>query len=241
MKFEFFQRREIGFFRKIRFLMNGFSRNEIQDFSKERNRICLKNPISDEMKGIMRKFKAGHYYHLYNRGVNRQPIFLCNENRGYFLKRLREYCLVELIDIIAYCFMPNHYHLMVYLKTDELSSKIMQPFTISYTKAVNRQQNRTGPLFQGRFKALLIDKDEYLLHLSRYIHLNPVMSGLAGHPAEWVFSSYRDYVGLRHGTFPKPDIVLSRFPSRQMYAKFVESYVKDDKDDKKQIEHLMLD
>jgi len=186
----------------------------------------------------MRKFKAGQYYHLYNRGVNRQPIFFCEENRVYFLKQLRKYCHIELIDIISYCFMPNHYHLMIYLKTDELSSKIMHPFTISYTKAVNRQQKRTGPLFEGKFKALLIDKDEYLLHLSRYIHINPVVAGLTDHPAEWAFSSYRDYVGLRQGTFPKPDIILSRYPSRRKYAEFVESYVNDDI---KQIEHLRMD
>ena len=186
----------------------------------------------------MRNFKAGQYYHLYNRGVNRQPIFLCQENWGYFIKQLRKYFLIELTDVIACCLIPNHYHLMIYLKTDDLGSKIMHPFTISYTKAVNRQQNRTGPLFQGGFKASLIDKDEYLLHLSRYIHLNPVMAGLAKHPAEWVFSSYRDYVGLRQGTFPKPDIVLSRFPSRRMYAEFVESYVKNEV---KSIGHLMLD
>jgi len=63
----------------------------------------------------MRKvsFRAGSYYHLYNRGVNRQPIFLCQANWGFFLKRLREYCQPELIDVIAYCLMPNHYHLLV--------------------------------------------------------------------------------------------------------------------------------
>ncbi len=186
----------------------------------------------------MRKFKAGQYYHIYNRGINRQPIFFCDENWGFFIKRLREYCSPEFIDMVAYCLMPTHYHLMVYLKTDELSSKIMQPFTISYTKAVNRQQERTGPVFEGRFKALLIDKDEYLLHLSRYIHLNPVIAGRVEYPAEWMFSSYRDYIGLRQGTFPKTDFILSQFSSRQMYAKFVESYVKDDR---KRIEHLMMD
>ncbi|MEZ4526427.1 MAG: transposase, partial [Desulfobacterales bacterium] len=128
----------------------------------------------------MRKsiFKTGQYYHLYNRGVNHQPIFFCNENWGFFLKKLRWYCKSEYTDIVSYCLMPNHYHLIVHLKTDNLSSAIMQPFTISYTKAVNRQQKRTGPVFGGPFKAILIDKNEYLVHLSRYIHLNPVFAGL---------------------------------------------------------------
>ena len=184
------------------------------------------------------QFRAGHYYHLYNRGVDRQPIFFDEENWGYFIKRLRHYCIPDLIEIIAYCLMPNHYHILANLKDDNLSTKIMQPFTVSYTKAVNRQQDRVGPVFQGAFKAKLVDKNEYLLHLSRYIHLNPVLAGIADNPATWTLSSYQDYVGLRNGTLSKPDIVLSQFPSRQAYAKFVRAYSETDRE---LIEHLMLD
>ncbi len=184
------------------------------------------------------QFRAGHYYHLYNRGVNRQPIFFEQENWGYFIKRLRHYCLPDLIEIVAYCLMPNHYHILAYLKDDNLSKKIIQPFTVSYTKAVNRQQDRVGPVFQGVFKAKLVDKNEYLLHLSRYIHLNPVLVGIASNPESWTFSSYQDYIGLRNGTLSKPHIVLSQFSSRPAYAKFVRSYTETDREF---IEHLMLD
>ena len=134
--------------------------------------------------------------------------------------------------------MPNHYHILAYLKDDNLSQKIMQPFTVSYTKAVNRQQDRVGPVFQGVFKAKLVNKNEYLLHLSRYIHLNPVLAGIADNPASWTFSSYQDYAGLRHGTLSKPDIVLSQLPSHQTYAKFVHAYSEINREF---IEHLMLD
>lgn len=184
------------------------------------------------------EFRTGHYYHLYNRGVNRQPIFFCDENWAYFLKRLRHYFLPELVDILAYCLMPTHYHLLVYLRIDDLSKCIMQPFSLSYTKAVNKQQGRVGPLFQGRFQVAWVDKDEYLLHLSRYIHLNPVAAGLVVRPEEWVFSSYRDYVGLREGTLPVPDAILSQFPSRQAYREFVESYRDQDT---RNIEHLLFE
>jgi putative transposase len=196
------------------------------------------NSVSERIPMRKVNFRAGYYYHLYNRGVNRQPIFFNDENWAYFIKRLRHYCKSDLIDIVAYCLMPNHYHLLVHLKIDDLSRKIMQPFTVSYTKAVNKQQSRVGPIFQGPFKAKLIDKDEYLLHLSRYIHLNPVQLGLVDHPAAWKFSSYQDYVVLRKGTLPRPDIVLSQFPSCQAYAEFVNSYSKADQ---QLIEHLMLD
>jgi len=183
------------------------------------------------------EFRADHYYHLYNRGVNRQPIFFRDENWGYFLKRLRHYFLPQLIDILAYCLMPTHYHLLIYLKTDGLSKRIMQPFSLSYTKAINKQQDRVGPLFQGRFQAVWVDRDEYLLHLSRYIHMNPVTAGLVARPEEWVFSSYRDYLDLREGTLPVPNVILSQFPSRQAYREFVESYREQDTG---VIEHLLF-
>jgi putative transposase len=184
------------------------------------------------------EFRAGQTYHLYNRGVNRQPIFFRPENWGYFIKQLRRYFKPERIDILAYCLMPTHYHLMVTLKTDDLGARVMQPFSVSYTKAVNRQQERVGPLFQGPFQAAWVDRDSYLLHLSRYIHMNPVVAGLVARPEDWTFSSYRDYIGLRNGTLPVPDVVLSQFPSRQAYRAFVESY-RDQENES--IAHLLFD
>jgi putative transposase len=127
---------------------------------------------------------------------------------------------------------------LVYLKIDDLSKQIMQPFGLSYTKAINKQQGRVGPLFQGPFQATWVDKDEYLLHLSRYIHMNPVTAGLVARPEEWIFSSYRDYIGLREGTLPVLDVVLSQFPSHRAYQAFVES-CRDQ--DAKIIEHLLFD
>ena len=134
--------------------------------------------------------------------------------------------------------MPTHYHLLVYLKIDNPSKQIMQPFSLSYTKAINKQQGRVGPLFQGPFQATWVDRDEYLLHLSRYIHVNPVTAGLVERPEEWIFSSYRDTIGLREGTLPVPDMILSQFPSRQAYRAFVESYRDQDA---LVIEHLLFD
>ena len=170
------------------------------------------------------EFRAGYTYHLYNRGVNRQAIFFCDQNWGYLVERIRHYFRPELVDVVAYCLMPTHYHLLVYLKTDALSKQIMQPFGLSYTKAINKQQGRVGPLFQGPFQAVRVDRDEVLLHLSRYIHMNPVVAGLVERPEAWAFSSYRDTIGLRQGTLPVTDAVLSQFPSRQAYQRFVESY-----------------
>ncbi len=94
----------------------------------------------------------------------------------------------------------------------------------SYAKAINKRYNRVGHLFQGPFKNILVDKNEYLLHLSRYIHINPVIAGLVPNPEDWEFSSFRDYVGLRDGTLPQPEIILSQFSDKGTYWQFVKDY-----------------
>ena len=135
----------------------------------------------------------------------------------------------------------NHYHLLVQALSDALSGA-MQRFGISYTKAMNRRFARVGSVFRGEFQAARVDRDEYLLHLSRYLHLNPVRHRLAKCPEDWRFSSYPEYVGLRHGTLPQAEVVLRFFvaetrktsevsktsevcdEARQRYRDFVEAY-----------------
>ena len=166
---------------------------------------------------------AGEYYHLHNRGNNRARIFYERENYGFFLRRLRQY-LEPILDVVAYCLMPTHYHLLILLTEADLSHR-MQLFSISYTKAMNKRYDRVGSLFQGAFQAKHVNENNYLVHLSRYIHLNPVTAGLAARPEDWEFSSYREYIGLRDGTLPQSEIVLSQFPSREAYRDFVEAYI----------------
>ena len=172
-------------------------------------------------------FCGGQYYHLYNRGNNRGRVFFERENHLFFLRRLRRH-LLPILDVVAYCLMPTHYHLLVEFKIGDLSHR-MQLFSISYTKAINERYGRVGGLFQGAFQAKLVDSDTYLVHLSRYLHLNPVLAGLCAVPEAWEFSSYREYLGLRQGTLPVPDIVLAQFPSREAYRAFVEAYMPADR------------
>lgn len=148
---------------------------------------------------------------------------------------MRKYLKTDVVDIIAYCLMPNHYHLMIFLKEDGLAN-LMQPLLLSYTKAINERYHRVGSLFQGRFKEIHVGKEAYLLQLSRYIHLNPVAAALVKLPEDWEFSSYRDFIGLRKGTLVKPNVLQSYFHSPQEYRKFVESSA-----DQKAIEHLRAD
>ncbi len=168
------------------------------------------------------QFRAGEHYHVYNRGHSGGPIFLERANYAHFLYSWQR-LVGDAVVVVCYCLMPNHYHLLVQLHTDELSD-LLQRLMLSYSRAFNRWSQRSGSLFQGPFQAIHIGRDEYLLHLSRYIHLNPVAAGLVPHPEDWEFSSYRDYVGLRNGHLPKAGIVLDQLGSAQDYRKFVESY-----------------
>ncbi len=170
------------------------------------------------------QFRSGQYYHVYNRGVNREAIFFNEGNYAFFIRRIRRYFQPTLVHVIAYCLMPNHYHLLVRVCTDdEFGTKVMQPFGTSYVKAVNKQQDRVGPLFQGKYKAKLVDTDAYLSHLTRYIHRNPVDAGYVDQAEAWPYSSYRDYVGLRDGMIPHSDVILGRFSSANGYRAFVEA------------------
>lgn len=160
-------------------------------------------------------------YHLYNRGVDHGDVFFTRANYLFLLRRLREHCPPSSGEVIAYCLMPNHYHFIIRVLIEAFGLEVMQPLMVSYTKAINKQQDRVGPLFQGPFRARPVTSDGDLIHLSRYIHLNPVTAGFVSRPEEWEFSSYRDYVGLRPGTLPCPAAVLSHFISPAAYAEYV--------------------
>ena len=168
-----------------------------------------------------------HYYHVYNRGVDGNSIFFKEKNWDYFLRRWRKYCLPEFAETIAYSLMPTHYHFLLYIKAEDFGHKVMHPFVMSYAKAVNKQEGRSGHLFQGPFQAKLVDTEAYLSHLTRYIHLNPVEAGYVEHPSEWEYSSYLEYAGLRNGTLPKMGVVLENFNDRADYVAFVEDSIQD--------------
>jgi putative transposase len=115
----------------------------------------------------------GAYYHVMNRGNNRQNIFISDKDRYTFLEALSDSCEIHDVRIIAYVLMSNHYHLLIQTPQANLS-EFMRHFQVTYTVRFNRQHDRPGHVFQGRFKSLLVEADEYLLPLSRYIHLNPI-------------------------------------------------------------------
>jgi putative transposase len=160
-------------------------------------------------------------YHIYNRGVNKLPVFYSSRNFQFFLTKLGEY-IGKSARLYAYCLMPNHFHLLLRINSDDFVKKSLQSFLITYTKSINHDQTRVGPLFQGRFQANLIGNDEYLLDCVKYIHLNPVKAGLVTSPREWEYSSYRTYLSRNTKTIVDIYEVYQYFSSIKEFREYSE-------------------
>lgn len=157
------------------------------------------------------KFRSNSVYHVFNRGNNKQPIFYNKANFIFFIQKIRNE-LIPLVDMFAYCLMPNHFHLL--FKTRDFPQNHPYPLNrkigtlqSSYTRAINVQEKRSGSLFQQKTKAIEIfslnDDDqnvEYLNACFHYIHQNPLRAGLVKKMEDWEYSSFRDYAGERRGT-----------------------------------------
>lgn len=167
-----------------------------------------------------------YIYHLYNRGVDKNNIFFHKSDWEYFTLKMHHYFKPEHVSILAYCLMPNHYHLLVDVHTDQFITKVLHPFFASYVISVNKYQNRVGPLFQGPYKAKEVDSEQSLLHLSRYIHRNPVEAGLVSDPIDWSYSSYPIYSGKKDDALVNTELILSLMGGFTNYEKFVLEYSK---------------
>ena len=169
------------------------------------------------------QFEKTCYYHLYNRGVNRQNIFYSNEHYYFLLKRMNQYLLRDHQSMIAYCLMPNHYHFLIRQDSDIKLNHTIQAIFNSYSKAVNKQLNRSGTLFEGRFKALLVDDAAYLIHLCRYIYRNAIDSypPLTNKLEEWKWSNYLEWTGYRKGSLVDNNFISNYFTKPDDYVKFV--------------------
>ncbi|OGX83955.1 transposase [Hymenobacter coccineus] len=147
------------------------------------------------------KFQPGGIYHIYNRGNNREPIFFNKDNYRYFLGKMRKHLLPH-ADVLAWCLMPNHYHWLVRVKDGAIGARLAQDlgtFFSSYTRAIQKQETRTGSLFQQQYQAKELASPEYLLQCFCYVHQNPLRAALEAEPGTWPWSSFRDYTGLRSG------------------------------------------
>lgn len=167
----------------------------------------------------------GALYHVISRGNQKQDIFLDDKDLKTFLSYLSEYKTRYPLHLYAYSLMKNHFHLLLEVEGTPLG-KIMQSLLFRYTRYFNKRYGKVGHLFQGRYKAILCDKDAYLVELARYIHLNPVRARVVTDPEKYLWTSHLGYLGKVKDGFIEEDFVLGQFGkkkslARRRYQRFV--------------------
>lgn len=224
-------------------------------------------------KHIVKAYVENGHYHVYNRGVEKRNIFSDKQDYTVFLHLLKYYLspkrkdeihpltehpnvtlvrprplanLHQEVDLLVYCLMPNHFHLLIKQTTKDGMPKLIRRLITTYVMYFNRRHKRVGPLFQSNYKAALIDKDPYLLHVSRYIHLNPAeltKSDLVNYP----YSSYIYYLGYKQAPWIKPNFLLSYFdssrnqPDLNLYLSYQEFVEINKEDPKETVSHFAID
>jgi len=166
----------------------------------------------------------GAWYHIMNRGLARNPVFLSDKHYEIFLELIDEVHNRYQAEIHAYCLMGNHYHLLIRTPLGNIS-RIMRHLDGVYTQRFNLSVKRDGPLFRGRFKSVLVEADVYFLRLSRYIHLNPVKAELVNKPEQYKWSSYNAYLSGNAPYWLCTDYTLNYFEKpfqAQKYKAFIE-------------------
>lgn len=212
----------------------------------------------------------GQVYHVFNRGIDHRPTFsdkrelnramssidyyrfvntplrfskflkLSNEDRNKQLDKIKT--STKLVDILGFCLMPNHFHLLLRQTYENGISKFLSTFQNSYTKYFNTKNERTGPLFLGQFKAVLVETEEQLIHVSRYIHLNPTTSYIVkdfGTLLNYPWSSLREYANGKE-LICETKTILDFFKSSEAYLNFLKDQVNYQRELNK-IKHLLLD
>ena len=201
-------------------------------------------------KNTVKIYIEGGYYHLYNRGVEKRSIFQDDDDYKKFQNLLKVYLstpkrsdlitahynrknLNGQVILLAYCLMPNHFHLLVRQNSKNGIADLVHCLNTSYVAYFNKKYDRVGALFQSRYKAALVENDSYLLHLSRYIHLNP--AGFNKKIEKYPYSSYLSYIENTKTEWLKPQMILGYFKRSKRkdvsdyfsYQDFVEDYQAD--------------
>ena len=162
------------------------------------------------------------FYHVMNRGLEKKPIFHSEHHYISFLDLFKEMSTKYKAKIHAYCLMDNHYHLLLSTPLSNLN-KAMRHLNGIYTQRFNRSVKRDGPLFRGRYKSILVEAEQYLLQVSRYIHLNPVEANIVNYPQQYLWSSYRAYFNDNNvSNWLDQTVILAYFKNRQHYHSFIQ-------------------
>jgi putative transposase len=183
-------------------------------------------------RNVVKEYVPESYYHIYNRGVNKNNIFLDRQDRIVFLGLLKRYLGDEIekklnrkpypnyqkeVELLAYCLMNNHFHFFIYQESEAAIINLMKSLSVAYSMYFNKRYKRVGAVFQQRYRAVRITSDSQLLHVSRYIHMNPKEY------EEYEWSSLRYYLGERSASWVKPSRILKLFDDKK-YLAFLKEY-----------------
>lgn len=217
------------------------------------------------------KFSTKEFYHIYNRGVDKRDIFMSPSNVKRFLfcmsvfnteepigsiylhslkekskLRSRASHKKKLVNFVAYCLNQNHYHFILEPLVDDGVQKFMHRLSTGYTNYFNDQQKRNGALFQGKYKAIHIGSNEYLLHLSAYVNLNDRVHKNLN--KKWMsdlqISSFKEYIEKSQKVFCKKDIILGQFRNTKEYKNFCEETLPGilrRKEEEKELKYILLE
>jgi putative transposase len=184
-------------------------------------------------RNVIKVDVSDSYYHIYARGHGRQAIFREEDDYWVFLNLFKRHLSLEAvndnygmpythlrgsIELLCYCLMTNHFHLLVYQKDEGAMQRLMRSVMTSYSRYFNKRYDSSGSLFESRYKASRISNDAYLMHISRYIHLNP---------KEWrayPYSSIHAYYGIGRPEWLQPEKIIELFVSLPQYADFLDDY-----------------
>ncbi|CAN5667464.1 hypothetical protein BH23PAT2_BH23PAT2_00780 [soil metagenome] len=186
-------------------------------------------------RNVIKTDVSESYYHIYARGNNKQAIFIDSFDYDYFINLFERYlskskkisktgvgypCYSSSIELICYCLMPNHFHLLIYQKNAGFMSKLMRSTMTSYSRYFNLKYKRSGSVFESTYKASRVDQQSYLEHISRYIHLNP------RYYKTYPYSSIKHFTNNQTNLpeWLQPRRVLELFDSKEEYKKFMVDY-----------------
>jgi len=213
-------------------------------------------------KNSLKDYAPDSYYHVYNRGVAKQDIFLDEQDYKTFLSYLKLYLTpIDLqgqslkaspsrqlknyfqeLKLLAYCLMPNHFHLFVFQKEDNSMADFLRSLGTKYSMYFNKKYKRVGHVFQGRYKAVMVINENQFIYLSKYIHRNPLDIMPTGTVLEgYKYSSYQNYLGKFNQAWVDKSEILSSFSKlspEESYQQFVEEI---DERDLLMIKNSMLD
>lgn len=172
----------------------------------------------------MSKYLDGHTYHVYNRGAHQLTIFRRPRHYRKCIGLLLKYSSHYHVSLLAYCLMPNHYHLIARQETEGSISRFLQTTFNAFVQYYNVSESHSGTLFQGPAKSTVVDTDEYLLQAIRYVHTNPVSAKLVKRASDWEFSDCSVWVGDSEALFPGKSIRDGWFKDGKGYREFLEAY-----------------